>query len=218
MWNLPTEENMKSPAFAVAIVLVVCCVAFGGTVYKVNSAGYYAVDENGTMVPVQIVEVGVAPVSPDIPVTPPSPSPSPELSPDAMAIKEAAEAVTDPNKQKTATALMVAVEQVQSEVGGRLSNYKEISATLGYLWGMVDRQETWGSVRKTIMDRLAGLAQAGASPGDYSAYLGDVRAGILESIPISSMDEKEVNELTSLEINWRKILQIALEIFLKYLI
>jgi hypothetical protein len=150
------------------------------TVYRIDSAGYYAV-QDGRLVCVTIV-------TPDNPVPPPDDD---TLTARAAAIKAAAEAVTsDPQRTKTAQQLAELYRQIGAKVtAGQVKGQATIAFAVKYatdtLLNGKGRQaaEAWQPVRDVFSQQWAAVLNAGGSDADYAKLLGECATGLNASAP-----------------------------------
>ena len=152
-------------------------------------------------------------VGPVVPVDPVDPV-DPDLSPDAQAIKAAAEgAVADPSRSETAANLAEVMGMLKSQVdGGTLKTYQQISAAANWLMDSIIGKQTgaWKPVKDLVGQKLAALGQEGAMPEEYSGYFADAADGLEASIVDDEMLGRQ-------RINIEQLMKLF-EFFIKYIL
>lgn len=210
---------------AVMLAASVASSAAAQKIYNLPAGQYLITGEVRAVGPV---------ISPDGPVVPPVPGPvvppADVLSADAKAVKTAAEGATaDPNRANTAKGLATAAGLIRKSVAdGTLPNYEAISRGLAFLWDGTTKLAAWTPARKIVFDRLESLAQEGAQPAAYAAYLADVEKGFTASIPVNLLMDDDTTtghvkvtvggQDVDLQGNWEQILAMLFELFIKFIL
>jgi hypothetical protein len=194
------------------LVLLIASVATAQPVVlsQMPADGVYVLTvKNGTVTleKAVVLQVGPSPVDPVVPV-------DPDLSPDAQAIKAAAErAVADPSRSETAANLAEVMGMLKSQVdGGTLKTYQQISAAANWLMDSIIGKQgaAWKPVKDLVGQKLAALGQQGAMPEEYSGYFADAADGLEASIVDDEMLGRE-------RINIEQLMKLF-EFFIKYIL
>jgi len=203
----PLEGHWRTPMKPILCILtlliaVPCAAQSKAVVVTGLQPGTYImqVDASGavSVSPIQVVTVGGGPVVPPVvPVDPVTPV-DPDLSPDAAAIKAAAQAATaDPTRAETAGNLAEVMKMVKAQVDSRtLTTYSQIAAATNWLMDSIIGKQTtaWKPTKDLIGQRLAALGQQGAQPEEYSGFFADAADGFEASIPLQDDDELQAIE------------------------
>jgi hypothetical protein len=173
---------------------------------------YVLTVQGGTVTLQKATVLQIGPVVPPVdPVTPVDP----DLSPDAQAIKAAAErAVADPSRAETAGNLAEVMGMLKSQVDARtLTTYPQIAAAANWLMDSIIGRQTaaWKPTKDLIGQRLAALGQQGAQPEEYSGFFADAVDGLEASVPDSDLLSRERR------IDIEKLMKLF-EFFIKYIL
>jgi hypothetical protein len=195
---------------AILIVLIASVATAQPLVLSQRPAdGTYVLTVQGATVTLQkatMLQIGPAPIP--VPIDPVDPT----LSPDAQAIKAAADgAVADPSRAETAGNLAEVMGMLKSQVDARtLKTYLQIAAAANWLMDSIIGKQTaaWKPVKDLVGQRLAALGQQGAQPEEYAGYFADAADGLAASIPDSErMERIDIDKLMKL-----------FEFFIKYIL
>lgn len=209
-WTVGQTQVFAADAPAAASVQTI-------TVYRIDSPGYYAI-QDGRLVPVQIVTPGTpTPVPPpDDPVDPPVPDDAAKLTADLIKALPASDA-RHKNAIKLAGTLKLLADQTREK---QLS----VDAILGVydpLMAVAVPDTDWKHIHTAVK---AGLKTC-PSPAVCAATLEQYAAGAMSTVP-NQADPKIVRGVSSDEVaaaaeeygfNWATILNLLLPILLKLL-
>jgi hypothetical protein len=206
---------MKSVVSILILLFASVATAQPLVLSQVPADGTYVLTVQSGTVTLQkatILQIGPAPTPVPIgPVTPVDPA----LSPDAQAIKAAAErAVADPSRAETAGNLAEVMGMLKSQVDARtLTTYPQIAAAANWLMDSIIGKQTaaWKPTKDLIGQRLAALGQQGAQPEEYSGFFADAVDGLEASVPDSDLLSRERR------IDIEKLMKLF-EFFIKYIL
>jgi hypothetical protein len=184
--------------------------------YVLTIAGPAVTLEKATM-----LQIGPVPTPVD-PVTPVDPT----LSPDAQAVKAAADgAAADPSRAETAGNLAEVMGMLKSQVDARtLTTYPQIAAAANWLMDSIIGKQgaAWQPLKDLVGQRLAALGQQGAQPEEYAGYFADAADGLGASIPPLTTEELQAIEDGLLQDPRQRIdidkLMKLFEFFVKYIL
>ena len=216
-WRTP----MKPILCILTLLIAVPCAAQNKAVVTISQPGAYLISTdaagNISIERLAIIFVGGGPVVPPVvPVDPVTPV-DPDLSPDAAAIKAAAQAATaDPTRAETAGNLAEVMKMVKAQVDSRtLTTYSQIAAATNWLMDSIIGKQTvaWKPTKDLIGQRLAALGQEGAQPEEYSGFFADAADGFEASIPLQDDLDGDRRERINIE-----TLMKLFEFFIKYIL
>lgn len=181
-----------SPRLVAVLAVFLCCGSLSAAdINLVLSGGkYHLLQKDAAGNPVlKPVTVAITDLDGNQPQPNPQPEPQPQppvLASRAIAIRDAAAAVTDSKRDETATALAMLYETLASKIReGALSGSDILTAAKIGADAVLSRQQAlvaWKPVRAVLGEQWATVQQEGGSDGDYAKLLDDAAAGLRASI------------------------------------
>ena len=181
-----------SPRLVAVLAVFLCCGSLSAAdLNLVLSGGKYHLLQkdaagNPVLKPVSVAITDLDGVQPQ-PNPQPEPQPQPPvLAPRAIAIRDAASAVTEPKRDETATALAMLYEALASKIReGALTGSDILTATKIGADAVLSRQQAlvaWKPVRSVLGEQWAAVQQEGGGDADYARLLDDAAAGLRASV------------------------------------
>lgn len=181
-----------SPRLVAVLAVFLCCGSLSAAdINLVLSGGkYHLLQKDAAGNPVlKPVTVAITDMDGNQPHPNPHPEPQPQppvLSPRAMAMRDAAAAISDPKRDETATALAMLYEALGSKIReGALTGSDILTAAKIGADAVLSRQQAlveWKPVRAVLGEQWAAVQQEGGGDAEYARLLDDAAAGLRASV------------------------------------